>query len=589
MWSQKSVEFLRRHWVPIVLSLAVGALCVAPHFFAVRALGSDDRGIPFLYSDDEDIYLSRMQEIVDGHRRVGSVFFYEYKDVRPVQPPYGEWIYVGLSRILRASLPDTLVVAKFLFPAILFLLVYAFAWRLLPAERSRLRQLGAIAAAIAIVPGLDILRARDVWQLLNGQDVGLHLSLWTRPVNPILGGIVVFSYLNALWEAFVRRSRWAVIAAGILLGASVFYFFCWGALISVTAIAGLCALIRKDWPRARMLASVVGISFAVSAGYWISGVQAIGGEAGRIVASRNGMLFTHAPLLNKTLIAGLFVFALASVFLIRRGTARRDLAREPWWFVSLSLLLGGFLALNQQVVTGREIWPFHFVQYTQPFAALATVVVAFHAFKRWPKIIVAACIALSVTTLFLAALASQTYRSVLPDFRARQQEAALYDWLNRNTAKDSVVLVIDENERMARQIPAFTSNNVYLVYWLIDGVPTDRILHNFFVFLRLNGVQPNDAEAYLRVHHSLVRGYFYEDWNQMFKTTPDAWSDEKAKELAAGYATFMRRPFAEQLKKYRLDYITNVGPLDSKLQAELPPLETVGSVGPVWVYRVRAL
>ncbi|MBU0546244.1 hypothetical protein KKA13_03250, partial [Patescibacteria group bacterium] len=548
-------EFFRNYSVVLLCALALGLLSVLPHLLAVRTLGVEYQGIPFMYSDDEDIYLARMQEIIDGHPALGSIFLYEYKNGFATQRSYGELFYVGLSRITGLTLPQTLVLAKFLFPILLFLFVYSFLLKILPADDLSLRKIWALVGSTLVALGFDLLSMRDLFTVLRGQDIGLQLSIWTRPVNPILGALFVFGYLNLLWKGIFNRKRWFTVAAGVLLGGSVFYFFCWGAIFSVTVVLGTIFLVQKDWSRIKDVAITIGIGFIVSAPYWISTLRSIGGEAGRTIALRNGMFFTHSPLMNKTLFAALVVFLLISAYLVRRGKIWRELAREPWWFVMLSLLLGGLLALNQQIVTGREIWPYHFVQYTKPFAMIVVVVTLSHLGKFRSKLFNSLGVIVLFTLFVQGVAVASTYRAVLPDFRDRQTEASVYEWINKNAEKDCVVLVVSSGERMARQIPAFTSCNVYGVYWLIDGIPAERIKHNFFVFLRLEGVDPENAEAYLREHHSLVRGYFYEDWDQMFKITPDEWSDGKAAELAPEYQEFAKQPFTQELLRYRLDYV----------------------------------
>ncbi len=555
---------LHRHRAALVLAIVVGVLSVTPHLLAVRSIGSAYRDIPFMYTDDEDIYLARMQEIVDGHPSVGSAFFYEYKNDRALLPPIGEYVYVGLSRATGLVLAQTLVLAKFLFPALLFLLIYAFLRRLLTSEPPRLQTLGAIAGGLLVTLGYDLLSIQDIWSLLHGQDIGVRVSLWTRPVNPILGALLVFGYLNLLWKALEERRLWVGVLAGILLGASVFYFFSWGVLISVTAVLGAIFLAQKDWRRVKQVAIVVGTSFIVSAPYWISTFRSVGGEVGRALALRNGMFFTHAPLLNKTLLAALILFLLASAYLVRRGTSWRELTREPWWIVSASLLLGGLLALNQQIVTGREIWPYHFVQYTKPFAMIVVIVILIRAVgARWSRAVGAACGAFLLFVILQAGAAAVTHQSVLPDFKKRQADAELFDWLNRNASPDCVVLVKEPVEHLARFIPAFTHCNTYISSWVFSGVPEDRIAHNFFLHLRLQGVTSANVRSYLLSHPNLVRSSFFDDWKTIFMTGVDDWLLRQIDVLEPRYRVFLQQNALDQLHAYRVDYFVSDALLSS--------------------------
>ena len=67
---------LKKHKWAIGFSILVGLLSVAPHIISMYMLGNSYRGIPFLYSDNEDYYIARIHEIIDGHYLVGSPYFF---------------------------------------------------------------------------------------------------------------------------------------------------------------------------------------------------------------------------------------------------------------------------------------------------------------------------------------------------------------------------------------------------------------------------------------------------------------------------------------------------------------------------------
>jgi hypothetical protein len=453
------------------------------------------------------------------------------------------------SKVSGRSLAQTLVVAKFVLPAVLFLLAYVLSLRLLPV--GPLQRVGAILGGVLVTLGFDI---------------GASLSVWTRPVNPVLGGIGILGFLALLWEALERKSRVLSLAAGVLLGGLVFYFFAWGAAVSVTAVLFGWALLRKDWSRLQNLAIVIAASFVSSSWYWYGVFSSMGGAAGRALAMRNGMFFTHAPLLNKTLLAALAIFMVGSWWFARRGSWKR-LFDESWWIFSLSLLLGGLVALNQQILTGREIWPFHFVQYAKPFVNLVLVALLIRvAPARFWKITFVGCVLLSAYVFGRTVFAVNAYRFLLPDFQVRQQEAGLYTWLNTNEPTDCVAVVKEETERLDRFIPAFTHCNVYFSSWTFSGVPMERVRHNFFLHMRLLGVKPEDARAYLFSHSDLVRSAFFEDWKVVFAVSVDDWLTSRIDQLVPAYAEFLMQDAATQLRQYRADVFITKDPVSTKDQ-----------------------
>lgn len=583
-WPKNIKHFFKRHWLVIALAVVVGALCVAPHFLAVESIGSQYKGIPFMYLDDEDIYLARMQEVLDGHWLVGSPFFHEYKATIPMEPPLGEYVYAIPSMVTRIPLTWILIASKFLFPAVLFILVYLLVYVLTKKDEVGDKMTSA-AAGLLVTLAYSILGPSAFLNLLRGQDIGIHLQLWTRPVNPILGALCLFGFLILLWKMWRRQSRCAFIPAGILLAISVFYFFSWGAGISVAFILFLIACAKKDWKIVKQLALTVAVSFIVSSPYWYSVFRGLG-TGGKELAEKNGMFYTHAPLMNKTLLATMVIF-LALTFIA--GYAKKEwkkIAAENWWQFCLALLIGGLWALNQQMITGRTIWPYHFVQYTNPFCVVVLMVAGFKLIaSRFPKLwrgilVIAAFLALANGVAF-----ATTYRSKVQDFAQQQSYAQVYEWFNKNTAKDCVVLVKEKGEWLTRQIPAFTHCDVYVSSWIFNGVPAERVQHNFFVQLHMNDVTADNVKGYLTQNPSEVREYFFDDWHQLFATGTDLWLAGKIDWLSAAYADFQKTDFGTELKKYKLDFILTTAPLSTTEKSSLGIKSDPIVSGPALIYR----
>ena len=100
--------FVSEHLIAIFFALLVGTLCSLPQFLAIWSLGEQYKGIPFLYSDSEFVYLARIQEIFDGHLSASSHVFYEYKDSVSITPPSGEYFYFFLDEKILVIGPDTI-------------------------------------------------------------------------------------------------------------------------------------------------------------------------------------------------------------------------------------------------------------------------------------------------------------------------------------------------------------------------------------------------------------------------------------------------------------------------------------------------
>src|SRR3989344_490462 len=151
MPTKDAIKFLlRQHKVALLFALLVGVIYVAPNILFVISLVEDYQGIPMMETPNEDFYLARVQEILDGHPSVGSAAYWEYKNEPPISPPTGEFLYALPTLIFGISPSTTLVGSRFVLPALLFLLVYFLARRLTGDDDSMAGRITALASALFV-------------------------------------------------------------------------------------------------------------------------------------------------------------------------------------------------------------------------------------------------------------------------------------------------------------------------------------------------------------------------------------------------------------------------------------------------------
>ncbi|MBI2030859.1 hypothetical protein HYT05_04525 [Candidatus Kaiserbacteria bacterium] len=569
------MTFIKQHRAALVMAVLVGLCAVAPSLLAWTSAGTHYQGIQYLPIDDEDIYRARIHEILDGHAAVSSPFLYEYKAASAAVTPVNEWLYAlpallfGLSAVIVAS--------KFILPALLFLLVYSFVSQLLGSGARGT----ALAAGLLVVLGSDFVDYQYLLSLLHG--LPPRPLLWTRLVNPIIGGIELFGFLALLLVVHDDpKRRLVLVSAAALLSAAVGYFFSFALALAVLGVLFVFALVRREFDEAKGLFVVGALSVVFDAVWWYHSLTAFGGSSGVVAALRNGMFFTHAPVLNKALLAATLIvvacFAYAHSRRLWRGYER------AWIFIA-ALLGGSWIAFNQQVITGREIWYQHFVQYTVPLCMIAVLAAAHMSVGRtFPRVYRGALALLAVVCLSYGAYSVMNYMSRMPGFAHSQEYAPLFAWLDEHASEGCVVLDAQFNEEMQRLIPAYTGCDVYETTVTFSGVPHERIVHNYLVRLGLNGVASADAERYINAHEEDVRTYFYSDWNQMFGHGAEPWIAERAAQLAGGYQAFAAASLAEGIRKYRMDYLVAQEPLAPHLFEKLPSIHAVGKAGQFTIY-----
>lgn len=570
------IKNAKRHYIAIVVAILVGIVAVFPTIFFRFSLGTAWRGIDPFYNDNEEFYMARMQEIKDGHPLIGSVSYYEYKNNLPALPPTAETVYVIIGRIFGISLTDVMALTKFLFSALLFLLVYNLARNMTEEPDSPITILYGVAAGLLVVLGYDLADYHRLYDIIRGHPGVGGMVIWTRPVNPIFGALALFSFLNALWYILVRNSRRAIIPAGIAL-AFMFscYFFSWGAGLSVLFWLMVYCLYKKNIVTVKNLAKVMGIGMLLSSPYWYLMIRARFSPNFSDSAGRYGLIFSHNPLMNYVLLAGAIVCAVA-IFMYFRNTNKND-RHYGWIYFSCALLLGGILSLNQQIITGMTIWPFHFVQYTTPFFYIVMVVILYHVVRPKARMLahVVAIFIIVLSASFAIYTGTVGYQERESEFRDKQKFADIYTWLNQHTPKDSVVFVKDNAYLLERLIPAYTHNNVYVSEPANAMASYERFYHNYLIFLRMKGVSSDNIQEYLTTNASEAASFLHTcvlsvaGGKNAFPKVRDYVLEKSLASLPKDYKIFLGKDLFVEFKKFRLDYILSYQPLDSRLLVEL--------------------
>lgn len=576
----------------MIFAVIVGLISVAPEAITIFSLGKNYQSIPFFKVNDNLFYLAKIQDILEGHWRANSPALYEYKNSTSLILPIGEYLYALPAKLFNLRVDLILVFYKFLLPAALFILSYILVINLSKNSDNFGDKINAVATSLFIALGNDLVNLKNSWLLVTGQMHSFITLGWTRPVNPIIGGILLFIFLLLVWK-IINRGRWQIaFIAGIILALMLYYFFSWALGVIVISLLAFIYLLKKNYKIFANLSIIILISFVSSLFYWRNILMTIVSGQGQELAVRSGLLYFHSPLFNKVLLLSLLIFLPCFVyeFIVNK---RQNISLDNWWWFCSALLSGGLVALNQQIITGRTVWPYHFTQYTVPFAIIALMLL-FNNFIK-PKLYWLWQAAVTLIIVFSLAYGIASGRSAIYEGKVMknlQNYGAVMSWLNTNALKDCVVLTIDKEDDAPRTleqlIPAVSHCNVYTTGWLHLGpTPPDRILHNYLVMLKLKGIGGNNIDNYLLTHQDEVRGYFFKDMsmaNAAVYEKNDPYILEKINYVSGAYKEFIKKDFTQELKKYRLDYIATAEELSAANKKLLPQIKFIGEFNGVYLY-----
>lgn len=575
-------SFFQKHGVGLLFAIIVGIVLVVPIVRAPLSIGDTYQDVQYLPLDDEDIYRARINEVIDGHLFITSPYFHEYKNSPSVVPPFNDWLYALLA--LCIGLSGSIIALKFLLPASLFFLVYLLVYRLTKSNDDVTDAwpvlIASVSTGLMVTLGFDFVNYKYLWNVFHGG--AASPIIWSRLVNPIVGAVQLFGFLILLEAIMSRRFKYAYVYAGLLLSITIGYFFTLGMSLSILGSLFLIVVWKKEWTTARELVYVGVIGFVFSIWYWIKMFSSITGTEGSLVGMRNGMSFTHAPVLNMALLAGtLFVVMSASIVYFRT----RIFPHPKSWVFVVALLLGSWIAFNQQIITGREVWYGHFFQYTVPLVHVALGVIAYHSWRMlYPRTWLWGSITIMIVVSLYGLFTISQVLSRQTDFVRIQEYAPVFTWLHNNIGKECVVFIKEYDEEFERLIPAYTHCDVYSSTYTFSGVPAERVLHNYFLRLRLLGISEENVHKYLMQDVEIVRGYFYTDWKQLFAEGIDEWYLERVGYLEKEYAHFLQGDLEDQMSMFRMDFLMSKEPISEGAIEKFPSLYFIEHIGNYYIY-----
>lgn len=605
------VKFIKEHYLVLLVAFLVGVIYIAPHLAFIYSLGDDYKGIPMMQTGNEDFYLARIREVIDGHPLIGSFVFYEYKNQPSLSPPIGEFFYAIPSIVFGISPVNIIIISRFFLPLILFLLVYWLVYVLTDRPRSFLGKLNALACALLVTLGFDLVDYRNLWLFFTGQrELSGSFLVWSRPVNPVLGAVFLFAFLNFVWR-IVQKTRSKKTSIG---GAALFltlmvgsYFFSWGVALSVLGVLFLSYLFKKEYVVVKDLFLVFVWTALLSGPYWYLALRASQSPWYKDSVLRSGLFYTHYPILNKLMLATLALYLVVAILIpswknrLPAGGLRRSLFKtiksfKNWQWFGIAFILGSLWAYSQQVVTGRTIWPYHFAQYTIPLSMVVVLTLLFYFLKPLCRTAWMILISLIIcSSLFFGVYVQiSTYRNFYSFYRGLQQYVGLLNWFDSQKGNCVVLTARDPNlYQLSALLLAFTHCDSYESSWGYTLMPSDRIYHNYLTYLRFKEIDPLRLSEHLKENDGEVRMYLYSNWKGLygimdFSNVEDALLKQRIKKLPEDFEEFTGQNFKKELERYRLDYILSRGPLPDGILIQLPGTKLAFRSDNLFVYRFNS-
>ena len=540
-------EILSNHKWAILFAIIIGLIIAFPQAYFRYDHQDIYQGIDISKTDGEAFYMSRIQEVRDGNFGIGNSVSAQGKDFPFLWTPLSEIIASGVGQVFFLDIKNTVLLERFLFPAFIFLLIYALVYQLFK------RKLTALIASVTVLLLEELLIPQVLFNLLFRQQVHSESFLiFSQLISPATHLLFFFGFLLCFWLFLEKEKRIYGYLSALILGLSFYsYPYTWTFIYAFLGVMILIFIFQKKWIDIKNIIFIYLGSLIVALPYFYNLYYLINHPLYSEASLRFGMIETHFPLINITILLLLGLFLL---FFPREKTKR--------YYFSLALVLTPFVVLNQQIITGRAMLPGHYHWYfIKPLTGIFLIIIIFYQleriikYNRWQKMIRIILISLILLIFFGNGILIQRNSYLAnQEFQLQfQNQSPIFEWLNNNTQKDEVVLT---NPEISYLLPVYTHLNPVLgcvcAYHLVSE---ESLLEGMFLEYRFDGLKGEQVFKRFLEDKKLISSRIYGQYYRRNFGGLENIPKEKLQELTDQYQEFLNIDLFDILDKYSVKYI----------------------------------
>jgi len=490
-------KMIKKHKIAIFLAILIGIIMALPHIYFIFDNKDIYNGI-FMGGLDEGPYLTRMQEVRDGHYFMSNPFWSKGKDNPYLWPPLPEIFSSGFGLIFGLNLINTVLVENFIFSFFLFFIIYSLVYQLVKKKSV------ALISSLTIMLMPNLTDPRTLWQLLVYQNVADTFLAYSRLISPQIHSLFLFSFFLFFWM-FLKNKKWINgIISGILLGLLFYiYPFAWMFVASFFVFLVLIHIFKKEWVEIKNVVIISFIALLVACPFLFNLIEAMQSLVYSEVSFRYGWVENNSPQIGITILVLLVIFLL---FFPKKDKKRYDF--------SLAIVLTPLILMNQQLITGYLLGPARYHHYYyKPFAIIFLLIIISSRLKKIWKWLIVLILLIGFYNAWLVQTAS--YLTHESSGINDQKYGDIFNWLNKNGDKDDSVVA---NLYISDLIPIYTSlnaeTNLDAHYSLTSN---QQLLKRMFLLYRLDGVGIEDVkDIFYRDREIISKNIFAQKYHKKF-------------------------------------------------------------------------
>ena len=423
---------------------------------------------PSFTTDEANAYAPQVKEMLEGNFWSSDFFIYEYKNYpSPFVISFLPTMFMAGLAKLAGGIDKGFILADFSWPVLSWLVLSYFIYKLTkkaylaPVGSLLVINLGHYLSYFPFLPSV-LKKMVDAWS------IGAY-SHFIRSFHPQISFLMIMIFCLFLYQIQTDQSKkyqpwWLGLSIGALFYTYIYYW--------TFAVAWILVLIvinylykNKLVVNKLLIGLFVGLAMAIPLLNQIWQFQKLA------ISQSFNQSFEHLPSVSLKAIAILMIMMIVSRLFIKNVKER-----VFWWTLFLSVI-GLFMAIhlfNLKVDDPIGHW-MNRVGY--PFSLILILIMLIRRVRK-KELILSLGLGLSLL-LYQTRVHWRYFENKVSIFQLESERVEVFNWLNHNTAKESVVLTTSLIDNT--YLPIYTHNNVFIPFSILSLTPTDEAEERFLL------------------------------------------------------------------------------------------------------------
>lgn len=522
--------------------------------------------------DEAFAYAPEVRFVLNNKSLLKEVYVEEYKN--SPTPFMGETAPSALFAILTwltGSLEKSFIAADFIFPPIVFVVLFFIAKKFIK------NYFFALSAAFVATISRDFIAVipypAEIIKYLTVQENQTYLLYFSRAFHPQVSLVFLLAPLLAVF-ALIKNPKDVknILVLGIFFGIVFYsYVFYWTLFCFFYAILGTYLLWKKQYTVVKSLLVSSLVALPIAAAYLLNMYHFYQLDTINDFVTKSSLHNMPAPLiLIRYLVLGIILLTVAK---------KKDID----FTILITFLFAGILITPvSKFLIGQDLETLHYLRRAlMPIATISLFIIVYNLLANKKALLTySALLTLVVFSVYGVKTQLTATDLIKPSHLRNLDLENTMAWLNKNAEKSAVIGSLDPN--FSSLIPVYTNHKVFMPPTDRTVMPTYEGIERYKILSELLGIDNNAQKEEL---DNLVSYFFvYQSYDQNRALNKDSprrqQAENQIEELSQNNA------WIDKLSKIKLDYVV-VTPVVKDIKPNLSRLEPTTSINEYIVFKLK--